>query len=988
MKRITITGTVFRLLCGALTLLLLLAAMPQAAGAEGDNLSLNRPVTVSSDSGMYGSEPGRVNDGVNTSFWEADFTQTTVLQWFQIDLEAYCKIEKIALYGRSGGETERKNFEVRASNDPEFGTYAVLGAQGAEPFPADSTWEASVTDDTPYRYIRLTQTVAGYFLVSEFSVFGQSVARADKNLSAGCQATASSDTGAWGSKPGNVCDGDKNSLWEADFSQTTVNQWCAVDLGRPCEIAYVTLYGSNGNDTTRKNFEVQASNDPAFASYSVIGAQGDETFPLGSTWRADSAVSAAFRYVRLIQTKPGYFVVNELTVYGFEESLQTLDFAYTVGGTDAEHLTDSGAPGVRLTLKNNAEEMVKATVLLTLSRGAQVLDAGVSTQEIETEGEGYFDITLREPETGTNGLSLRAYLFRDIGRLQLAREAYQPLLPEQMNQAQEQGAAALETTGASTADSFSLKVDYDALKLIGGGNFSGVDGGNVIVTVMAPDKEGNATQLQEDGSNAPLLYGVYYGRPDADGSFSFDLPLYDKGAGGVYFARASVYYQGEEQPVLSAKDFYGNQTLRRSVLKQFFEVNEGGLDDLLTRYGAEGEQPVLQYDKDNECYREHQDEFQKLFITSRPKLVWNEITELENTLLLSEGVTLLRHEPVTEAVLTKYEKAFGLAVNQYYTETAKKPVAQQMEKDRLASGGFADAAAVRASFDNALLLAAINSAGREEMTEVVRFYQSVLGLDYGSYEPVLINKMLTGGGYTSVEEFQEDFRDRISELEEAKTDSRPSGGGGGGGGSDMRFETPAVTPSAPPKPGTEEDALPFDDLEHVPWAIDGVRFLYERGIRGRSATEFAPDELLRREEGVKMLISALGIVPEDSEGESAFSDVASDDWFRPFVTEAASRGLVSGLGDGRFGVGMAMSRQDFAVMIYRLTGETGAESTAMPEFTDSGDIADYAREAVGSLVQSGVLNGMGDGSFSPHTAVTRAQAAKILYEAFGKEKAK
>ena len=50
-----------------------------------------------------------------------------------------------------------------------------------------------------------------------------------------------------------------------------------------------------------------------------------------------------------------------------------------------------------------------------------------------------------------------------------------------------------------------------------------------------------------------------------------------------------------------------------------------------------------------------------------------------------------------------------------------------------------------------------------------------------------------------------------------------------------------------------------------------------------------------------------------------------------------------------------------------------------PEFTDEADIADYAKESVVRCVQAGIFFGYPDGSFKPDVAITRAEFAVILY---------
>ena len=87
-------------------------------------------------------------------------------------------------------------------------------------------------------------------------------------------------------------------------------------------------------------------------------------------------------------------------------------------------------------------------------------------------------------------------------------------------------------------------------------------------------------------------------------------------------------------------------------------------------------------------------------------------------------------------------------------------------------------------------------------------------------------------------------------------------------------------------------------------------------------------------------------------------------------------------GDGeKFNPTATISRQDMAVIIYRLfeLSDTEIMGTKV-NFSDEAFISDYAKKAVEALSGAKIINGMGDGTFSPKTAVTRAQAAKVIYE--------
>ncbi|MFN0124235.1 MAG: hypothetical protein ACKV2V_27360, partial [Blastocatellia bacterium] len=80
----------------------------------------------------------------------------------------------------------RRNFEVRASNDPAFASSVLLGRQGAEPHPFQRPWQINVTDARTFRYVRIRKTSVDadeygqeYFNLSEVRVFSAENTPAD-----------------------------------------------------------------------------------------------------------------------------------------------------------------------------------------------------------------------------------------------------------------------------------------------------------------------------------------------------------------------------------------------------------------------------------------------------------------------------------------------------------------------------------------------------------------------------------------------------------------------------------------------------------------------------------------------------------------------------------------------------------------------------------------------------------------------------------------
>ena len=75
-------------------------------------------------------------------------------------------------------------------------------------------------------------------------------------------------------------------------------------------------------------------------------------------------------------------------------------------------------------------------------------------------------------------------------------------------------------------------------------------------------------------------------------------------------------------------------------------------------------------------------------------------------------------------------------------------------------------------------------------------------------------------------------------------------------------------------------------------------------------------------------------------------------------------------------MGKNITREDFAVMLYRIIGE---EITEKSSFSDYNEISDYAKDAVSYMNKKGYINGYSDNTFRPEKEITRAEAASIIY---------
>jgi hypothetical protein len=76
-----------------------------------------------------------------------------------------------------------------------------------------------------------------------------------------------------------------------------------------------------------------------------------------------------------------------------------------------------------------------------------------------------------------------------------------------------------------------------------------------------------------------------------------------------------------------------------------------------------------------------------------------------------------------------------------------------------------------------------------------------------------------------------------------------------------------------------------------------------------------------------------------------------------------------------------VTREQLVTLLYRYARYAGLElpqTADAVEFTDSGEIADYARDAVSALQLAGVISGKPGLRFDPKGTATRAEVAQVL----------
>jgi hypothetical protein len=171
---------------------------------------------------------------------------------------------------------------------------------------------------------------------------------------------------------------------------------------------------------------------------------------------------------------------------------------------------------------------------------------------------------------------------------------------------------------------------------------------------------------------------------------------------------------------------------------------------------------------------------------------------------------------------------------------------------------------------------------------------------------------------------------------------------------------------------------PFADVKETDWYYEDVKAVIESGImNGMSADTFEPGMSAGRDMTVTILYRLAG--SPAVAGKGGFSDTADGEWYTDAVIWAAENGISNGSGNGDFGVGRAVTRQELAVFLCRYAERKGCDLTQTDDLSAFGDQpSDWARAAMQWAVGNGIIGGRGNGILEPQGTATRAEMAAML----------
>lgn len=508
---------------------------------------------------------------------------------------------------------------------------------------------------------------------------------------------------------------------------------------------------------------------------------------------------------------------------------------------------------------------------------------------------------------------------------------------------------------------------------------SGNTGGEIPyenVTVCVVNPGGNV----DDISNLSVLKEnlLYYSQKNADenGNFSFDIELDEENIG-----RYIVFVYSSED---KKKDevFYITSDGIKSIIEQINQKSTvEGLEEIIDLSSNKTDTVLIFNLEDELVFRVPQDNLLAVFLNLNSI---NEVNpqmpeELKDKITLSAVITALNEGMAFD--LVSYDNVIGLPAE--YKEAYFLKLSDDVKLNF--SKGFlnkpvTDKLSLNNEFKNRVILSILNNIrNRSDIEYVIEKFGGHLNINVSSFmsfvnKPALVDQLGTNAPYGSVEEFTSKYNTLYSALMVAPPPS--AGGGGGGGTSSSKFNDVSDEPVSSEKFDPFSDV--FSDLDKTPWAKEYIMKLYDKGIiKGVSENEFAPDKNIKREEFIKILVEALQF--EAGNDKPAFTDADENTWYYEYLLKAYSKGIVNGYSDGSFGVGKYITREDMITLSYRAAlCKEMAFSEEAEKFADDTEISDYAKTAVYSFRNAGIIQGSGNNLVNPKSFLTRAEAAKII----------
>ena len=163
------------------------------------------------------------------------------------------------------------------------------------------------------------------------------------------------------------------------------------------------------------------------------------------------------------------------------------------------------------------------------------------------------------------------------------------------------------------------------------------------------------------------------------------------------------------------------------------------------------------------------------------------------------------------------------------------------------------------------------------------------------------------------------------------------------------------------------------------WGETAIRNAVAEGyVNGYPDGTFLPDKPITRAEFVRMINTALGL-RDENKVQLLFTDIKTSDWFYNDIAKASYVRYIQGRTATTFAPDANITRQEAAVMVSRFLPKAGMTSLeGLAAFPDRTSIDGWAENGLAITVNKGYLKGHNTGFLAPLGNLTRVQAVAMI----------
>ena len=174
----------------------------------------------------------------------------------------------------------------------------------------------------------------------------------------------------------------------------------------------------------------------------------------------------------------------------------------------------------------------------------------------------------------------------------------------------------------------------------------------------------------------------------------------------------------------------------------------------------------------------------------------------------------------------------------------------------------------------------------------------------------------------------------------------------------------------------------FDDVGADAWYAPSVDYVkYGRLMYGTGNNLFQPDAQMTRAMFAQVLYALEGS-PSVRSLSCPFTDVGGS-WYTDAVIWAYHAGVVAGVSATQFAPNEVLTREQMVTMLYGYAGrdeQLSGSDGALASYQDQASVSGWAREAMAWAVSTGVITGTSTTTLAPQKIGTRAEVATVLMQ--------